>query len=91
MNHNRLTADLVIVNKLGIHARAAARFVKLAFQYKSTIYLIKDGQESDGKSIMSLLMLAAEKGSIVTLMVSGEDQQEAFDSLKQLIESGFGE
>lgn len=86
-----ITANLIIVNKLGMHARAAAKFVRSAARYKSEIYLIKDGQKSDGKSIMSLLMLAAEKGSTVTLEVIGEDQAEAFEALKKLIESGFEE
>jgi len=86
-----ITEDLTIVNKLGLHARAAAKFVKCASQFSSKIILSKDGIEADGKSIMSILMLAAEKGSTVTLKVFGDDQESAFQALKKLISDGFGE
>ncbi|HLD45618.1 MAG TPA: HPr family phosphocarrier protein [bacterium] len=80
-----------IVNKLGLHARAAAKFVKMAVLYKSQVSLGNDTDTVDGKSIMDILLLAAENGSQVTLHVAGEDQAEAFASLKALIEGGFGE
>ena len=86
-----LTVELTIINKLGLHARAAAKFVKCAMQFQSQIYLSKDGERCDGKSIMSLLMLAAEKGSCVILEVSGIDQDQAMQTLKELIERGFDE
>ena len=86
-----LQADLKIVNKLGLHARAAARFVKKAMVYSSDIFLIKDGEQINAKSIMGILLLAAEQHSTITLMVSGEDQVKAFAVLKEFIQSGFGE
>ena len=86
-----LKENLKIVNKLGLHARAAAKFVKVASQYNADINLIRDGQTADGKSIMGILMLAAEKGSSITLKVTGKDQEKAFQKLKKLISDGFGE
>lgn len=80
-----------IVNKLGLHTRPAATFVKAAAQFKSDVKLSFKGQEVDGKSILGVLMLAAGKGSKVTLIVEGEDQDEAFIALKKVIASGFGE
>ena len=86
-----LSEQIKIVNKLGLHARAAAKFVKLASQFQSDIFLSKDDERANGKSIMGILILAAEKGSMVTLEVSGPDQDEAFLALKSLIEKGFDE
>lgn len=86
-----LTENLTVVNKLGFHARAAAKFVKLAAQFKSEIFLIKDGVKANGKSIMGILLIAAGKGNVVTLTVSGPDQDTAFAELKKLIADGFGE
>lgn len=92
MMGDTLKEKLVIVNKLGLHARAAAKFVKLASEFSVDIVVQKDGMDADGKSIMSILMLAAEKGSEITLIVEpGKDQQEAFAALKQLVNDGFGE
>ena len=86
-----LVAEIQIVNKLGLHARAAAKFVKLASTFQAKITLVRSGQEADGKSIMSILMLTAEKGSSITLKVEGPDQEEAFGQLRKLIADGFGE
>lgn len=86
-----LSEKLEIINKLGLHARAAAKFVKAASQFKSDIYLIREGEKVNGKSIMGILMLAAEKGSKITLKVMGNDQVMAFKELKKLIENGFDE
>lgn len=74
-----------------MHARAAAKFVKLATSFQSSITLTKEELKADGKSIMSLLTLAAEKGSRVTLTTIGKDEDKAFAALKDLIENGFGE
>ncbi len=82
---------IFIVNKLGLHARAAAKFVKTALLFQSDVYLSKDDEIVNGKSIMDILLLAAEKGSEITLNVTGEDQNEAFSTLKELIQTGFGE
>jgi phosphocarrier protein len=86
-----LTENLTVVNKLGFHARAAAKFVKLAVQFKSDISLSVDGTQANGKSIMGILLLAAGKGKVVTLTVFGVDQDTAFAELKKMVLDGFGE
>ncbi len=80
-----------IVNALGLHARAAARLVKLTGTFQSDIYLEKDGQEVDGKSIMGILMLAAAKGSQVSVRTEGDDAKEAIAQIEKLFAEGFGE
>lgn len=80
-----------IVNALGLHARAAARLVKLTGTFQSDIYLEKDGQEVDGKSIMGILMLAAAKGSEVSVRTEGEDAKAALAEIQKLFAEGFGE
>ncbi len=83
--------ELLIENKLGLHARAAAQIVKSASGYTSKITLIKDGLEVDGKSIMGIMMLAASKGSSVMLHVSGEDEEQALSGFEKLFKDKFGE
>jgi phosphocarrier protein HPr len=83
--------DLLIENKLGLHARAAAQIVKTASSYSSQIILAKDGMEVDGKSIMGIMMLAAAKGSSVTVQVQGDDEGRALAGLEQLFKDKFGE
>jgi phosphocarrier protein HPr len=80
-----------IRNRLGLHARAAALLVKTANRFASEITLEKDGLEVNGKSIMGILMLAASKGSRVTLKVDGKDSVEAMQTMSKLFESKFGE
>ena len=80
-----------IRNRLGLHARAAAHFVKRASGYQSDVWVEKDGQKVNGKSIMGLLMLACPLGTKLTIEVTGTDEQEAFADLGKLIEDGFGE
>jgi phosphocarrier protein len=82
---------LKIINKHGLHARPAAQFVKIAGRFKSDIRVIKDGLEVNGKSIMGIMMLAAEPGSEIKLLVEGEDEQEAFAALSDLISQKFYE
>ena len=86
-----LTKEITITNKLGIHARPAAQFVKLASQFDSDIVVEKDGEEVDGKSIMGLMMLAVGHGSFVTITVSGSDEAQALDALEDLIVRKFEE
>ena len=86
-----LHATLKIVNPLGLHARAASKFVNLAKTFESAVNLGKDGNMSDGKSIMNVMLLAAPVGSEVALQVSGPDENEAFTALSALINDGFGE
>jgi len=86
-----LTKDLTIVNKLGIHARPAAMFVKLATRFKCDIFVEKDGEKVNGKSIMGLMMLAAGPGSRVRLHADGLDAPAALAELEALVASKFNE
>ena len=85
------TRSVTIPNLLGLHARPAAEIVKLASQFASEIVLAKDGIEVNGKSIMGVMMLAAECGSILTITCTGVDCREAVEALTALVASGFGE
>jgi phosphocarrier protein HPr len=80
-----------IRNRLGLHARAAALLVKTANRFTAEVFLEKDGVEVNGKSIMGLLMLAASKGTKVTLKAEGKDSVQAIQTLGKLIENNFGE
>ncbi len=80
-----------IPNRAGMHARPAAEFVKLAGRFVAEVKVAKDGLEVDGKSIMGVLMLAAEQGSELRISASGSDAAEALDALAGLVERGFGE
>ncbi len=86
-----LRHDIEIINKLGMHARAAAKFVKLASEFSSNIEVERDNQRVNGKSIMGVMMLAAAKGSTITLHADGDDAQRAIDALSDLINNRFGE
>lgn len=86
-----LKQTTTIVNKLGLHARAAAKFVTQASLYDSEINLKKDNQDVNGKSIMGVMMLAAAKGSEIELIIDGQDEKQAMQSLLELIENRFGE
>jgi phosphocarrier protein len=83
--------NVVIINELGLHARAAAMFVKEANKFDCEITVIKDGIKAEGKSIMSLMMLAAPKGSTLEIIANGSDSEEAINALKALVENKFGE
>jgi phosphocarrier protein len=85
------TASTQIVNKLGMHARASAKFVSLAAHFKSDVTLGRNGQHANGKSIMGIMMLAAGKGTQVELAVNGEDEDLALAALLELIINRFGE
>lgn len=86
-----LTKEIEIINKKGLHARAASKLVQLATKYKSRIQLSRDGQLSDGKSILGVLILAAHQGSFIKIHTDGEDEQEAMDGLCDLINRKFDE
>ncbi|OGR30369.1 MAG: phosphocarrier protein HPr [Desulfuromonadaceae bacterium GWB2_53_15] len=86
-----LQQEFVIVNKLGLHARASALFVKTASRFTSEIRLAKEGVEVNGKSIMGIMMLAASKGTTVLLTVNGPDEADAMQTIGDLIVNGFGE
>ncbi len=80
-----------IVNSLGLHARPAAQLVKLASGFQAEIEIEKDGMAVNGKSIMGVMMLAAECGSTITLRATGPDEEQAVEALSQLVAEGFGE
>ena len=80
-----------IVNKLGLHARAAAKLVTLARKFKSEIHAKKDGQEVDGRSIMGVMMLAAEQGSHIEVTTTGPDARAALDAITELVANKFNE
>jgi phosphocarrier protein len=82
---------VTIINKLGLHARAAAKFVTTAASFSSNVELSKEGQQVNGKSIMGVMMLAASRGTELVIMVQGTDEVEAADSLVHLVEDRFGE
>ena len=86
-----IEARVEIINRLGLHARAAAKLVDCAGRFSSRIKIGKAGQLVDAKSIMSVMMLAAGKGSVLDIVVDGKDEQQAFDALTQLIADRFGE
>ncbi len=83
--------EVEIVNRAGMHARPAAEFVKIAGRYKSDIRVEKDGLEVNGKSIMGVLMLAAERGSRLRLSAKGRDAEDAVNALSELVGRGFEE
>ena len=82
---------VTIVNPLGLHARAAARFVHLASRFSASVRVGRDGREMDGKSIMGLLLLSASYGSAITISTDGADEREALDALCGLVHRGFDE
>jgi phosphocarrier protein len=86
-----ISKNLTILNKLGLHARAAAKLVALSNNFKSEIILVKDNKSADAKSIMKLLMLSASKGSVLEVKITGKDQEEAMGSIEELFLNGFDE
>ncbi len=83
--------NATIINPLGLHARPAAQLVKLANTFESDIELLKDGVPVNGKSIMGVMILAAECGSTITIRARGNDEAAAVEALSELVDSGFGE
>jgi len=86
-----LEKTVTIKNKLGLHARAAVKFVNLANRFGSAVKIVKDGNEIDGKSILGILTLAATQGSQIALVVSGKDEEAALEALTTLINNRFDE
>lgn len=86
-----LRQEITIINKLGLHARAAAKFVSCASAFSSSIKVDHAGQVVDGKSIMSVMMLAAGKGTTLELEIEGSDENEAMEAITELIENRFDE
>ena len=83
--------SVTVVNALGLHARAAARFVHLAARFQSQVRVARDAKVMDGKSIMGILLLAAARGTTITISAEGIDEQAAVDALVELVLGGFGE
>ena len=86
-----LQQDIEITNKLGLHARASAKLTQLAGQFKSDIWITRNDRRVNAKSIMGVMMLAASKGAMVNLEISGEDEAQAMQALAALIDDKFGE
>lgn len=86
-----IQTQVTIINKLGLHARAAAKFVSCTSAFSSKIQAGKDGNMIDAKSIMSVMMLAAGKGTVLDLQIDGSDEEQALDALTALIENRFDE
>jgi phosphocarrier protein HPr len=87
----KVEKDISIVNRLGLHARPAAMFVRIASRYRSEIWVSKEGEEVNGKSIMGLMMLAAGQGSKLHIRCEGPDADKALEELETLIKDGFSE
>jgi phosphocarrier protein len=85
------SAELTIVNKLGLHARASAKLTQVASGFKSEVWLMRNGRRVNAKSIMGVMMLAAGKGSTVTVEADGEDAEAALAALRALVADRFGE
>ena len=83
--------EVTVKNRLGLHARAAARFVHTANAFHSRVTVSRDGRTMDGKSILGILLLAASQGTALDLGADGDDEDAAVDALAALVESGFGE
>ncbi|HEX2163766.1 MAG TPA: HPr family phosphocarrier protein [Thermoanaerobaculia bacterium] len=83
--------EVEIVNRLGLHARAAAKLVQTAGSFDSRLWVVKDGEEVDAKSILGILLLAASQGTRVTLRAEGEDEEAAIDAVSRLIADRFHE
>jgi phosphocarrier protein len=86
-----ISQSVTVVNQLGMHARAAAKFVHLATRYQSRVRVARESREMDGKSIMGILLLAAARGSTITISAEGQDEGDAVNALVALVQSGFGE
>lgn len=86
-----ITQQVTIINKLGLHARAASSFVKTASVFSSKVQVTRAGTQADGKSIMAMMMLEATRGSTITLSIDGPDEEDAMAALIEIIEERFGE
>lgn len=88
---HKVTVKATVVNRLGLHARPAMAFVDLACLFQSEVRVVREDTEVDGKSIMQVMMLAANKGSELVITVEGEDAEKAASALKALVDGGFDE
>ena len=88
---NMISKDLQVLNKLGLHARAAAKVVFIANKFISEITLVKDNKQADARSIMKILMLSASKDSIINITIQGDDEIQAMNSIEKLFKNKFDE
>jgi phosphocarrier protein len=88
---NKITRELTIINRLGLHARPSALFVKVCSRHKADIWVEKDGEQVNGKSIMGLMMLAAGQGSKLRITCEGNDADKALEEIEALIQRRFDE
>ncbi|PWT83887.1 MAG: HPr family phosphocarrier protein [Blastocatellia bacterium] len=86
-----ISRSVTVVNQLGMHARAAAKFVHLATRFQAHVRVARDARQIDGKSIMGILLLAAARGSTIVISAEGSDEHDAVEALTALVEAGFGE
>jgi len=89
--HQKVEKDVPVINRLGLHARPAAMFVRIASRYRAEIWVSKEGEEVNGKSIMGLMMLAAGQGSKLHIRCEGPDAEKAIVELEELINARFNE
>ena len=87
----KIEKEIMIINRLGLHARPAAMFVRIASRYRSEVWVAKEGEEINGKSIMGLMMLAAGQGSKLTIKCEGPDADRVMEELEELIQKKFNE
>src|ERR1700745_3435369 len=87
----KIEKDVPVINRLGLHARPAAMFVRIASRHRAEIWVAKEGEEGNGKRIMGLMMLAAGEGSKLRIRCDGPDADKAMEELEQLIKAGFNE
>jgi phosphocarrier protein HPr len=87
----KLEKEIMIINRLGLHARPAAMFVRIASRYRSEVWVEKEGEQINGKSIMGLMMLAAGQGSKLTIRCEGADADKVMEELEELIQKKFNE
>ena len=90
-SHSKIVKELIVINKLGLHARPSAMFVKTASRFKCDVWVEKDGERVNGKSIMGLMMLAAGPGSTLTVHADGQDALQALNEIETLIKRKFDE
>jgi len=87
----KIEKEVEIINKIGLHVRPASMLVEIANKFKSDVWIEKDGQEANGKSIMSILLLSAEKGSKINIKAQGPDATQAVEALAKVVKNKFGE
>src|SRR5437764_7010206 len=90
-DQKKIEKDIAITNRLGLHARPAAMFVRIASRHRAEIWVAKEGEEVNGKSIMGLMMLAAGRGSKLRIRCEGPDADKAMEELEELVKAGFNE